>query len=1025
MRQRFAHIFFLFTTLLGITPSYGQVIEENEEVRTFLDEMFQHLEKDKVPYGLLQDYAFDLVELDAYDGTAINDANYINRQTYEFLLRSIRSAAVMTPPFEDVYDILTKQYAAGTNSTAAISAMAYQYSVIKSNALDDGLIRYENEKVYDNYQNGVWQNPYESKYVTGFCTHDSIFIGSSLTFTLPQSCWFSNLSCQSMEIGLDNGTYKSIPIGGSATFSNLSIGLHDIKFRVKLTNGTMLTSHSRIRMEAAEEEEESITTRCLISDWTVTGDAYKGIKTSAEVTVESSFSNQKKVMIVVEGFDPRLFKQKDSRISSQGTYTYAKFKKRLNHLGSYYSQLISNNYNIVYVDWIDSGEYIQANANTLIKVITEINRMKQNAGNNQPNVVLGHSMGGLIARYALKKMENENIKHNASFYVSCDAPHLGANVPLGALYMLHGITKFFDKKSNLNRWTGSGRKLEQYLRIAHCNSARQMLVNYVDFGGNLSNIAHLEWQQELTELGFPQGDGTTDFRMLCISNSAYSSPYEVPDTYFKLNFSGSTDLLGILYPIGIVGGTAVAIIFQDFWAGVIETLFPGKTTLKGAIEVNPAITAGKSITNLNLKYKKKFLWAVNISKTIYSYQKNFYGGLAYDGFPSSEYCIMQNGAEPEPKKIHIPILLDANISIEMEPSIPFIPVSSALCVGKGITGLTSALFTTSPDINDTPFGENIYMHTSKGEYHATMLSQNSLSWLSAQLDLGILGPKMGISGSKYVVPNHETDAIRWTSSDANIAAINSNGVLTTKGKGIVTITANVNGFSVSKTIIVGSPKFVLDEIKREPGYYTVKATCIDTQSGYADFIAGNKDVVTYMWGIKANEEPLKWIHSDSPELHISTLEEKDHTTIYLKTVDMYGNESNPLYVRISGYDIWELSNNTFIFNSQGDIYDNKGRKLFYRSSSISVTFKEQSQGTYNNAKWSPGAAIIITDEEARSISWNRGVRVREIFLQDDIDRIISSPDNTTWIYKLILLNHNQKVIQRSPITVMYKANFPN
>ena len=50
----------------------------------------------------------------------------------------------------------------------------------------------------------------------------------------------------------------------------------------------------------------------------------------------------------------------------------------------------------------------------------------------------------------------------------------------------------------------------------------------------------------------------------------------------------------------------------------------------------------------------------------------------------------------------------------------------------------------------------------------------------------------------------------------------------------VTITANVNGFSVSKTIIVGSPKFVLDEIKREPGYYTVKATCIDTQSGLID-----------------------------------------------------------------------------------------------------------------------------------------------------------------------------------------------
>lgn len=1025
MKLQIVRLFLLLATLLGIIPSYGQVIEENEEVRTFLDEMFQHLEKDKVPHGLLQDYAFDLVELDAYDGTTVSDANYINRQTYEFILRSIRSSAVKTPPFGDVYDILTKQYAAGNNSTAAISAMAYQYSTIKSNALNDGLIRYENEKVYDNYRNGIWQNPYESKYVTGFCTHDSIFVGSSLTFKLPQNCWFSNLSCQSMEISLDNETYKTISIGGNTTFSNLSVGLHDVKFRVKLTNGTILTSHGKIRMEA----EENVTTRGFISDWSVTGDAYKGIKTSAEVTIESSFSNQKKVMIVVEGFDPRSLNLQDSDVSTdklKGACTYTSFKSDINDLGSYYSQLITDNYNIVYVDWVDSGEYIQANANTLIKAITEINRMKQSAGNNQPNVILGHSMGGLVARYALKKMENENIKHNASFYVSCDAPHLGANVPLGALYMLHGVTKFFDKKSNLDRWTGAGTQLEQYLQIAHCRSARQMLVNYVDFGGNLNNTEHLEWQQELAKLGFSQGDGTTDFRMLCISNSGYLLHNEVPDSYLKLNFSGSTDILGVLYPLGITvfSGVAIGIVFQDFWAGVIETLFPGKTTLKGNIEVNPAITVGKSITSLNLKYKKKFLWMANISKTIYSYQKSFYGGLAYDGFPSSEYCITRKKTDNE-NKINYPILVDANISLKMESSIPFIPVSSALCVGEGKTGLTAALFTTTPATNDTPFGDNIYMHTFMDEYHATILGRSSLSWLSAQLDLGILGPKMGISGSKYVIPNHEADVIQWTSSNTSIATINSNGLLTVKGKGIVTITANVNGYSVSKPIMVGTPRFVLDEVKREPGYYTVKATCIDSQAGYTDFIAGNKDVVAYMWGIKTDEEPLKWIRSDSPELHLSTLEEKDNTTIYLKTVDMYGNESSPLYVRISGYDIWELSNNAFVFNNKGDIYDNKGRKLFYRSSSISVTFREQSQGAYNNAKWSPGAAILITDEDVKDIPWNKGVRVQDIFLQTDIDKIISSQDNTTWIYKLILLNFEKKVIQRSPITVMYKANFPN
>lgn len=1022
MKFRIIHTLFLFAVLLVVPPAYGQVLEENEEVRTFLDEMFQHLEKDRVPYGLLEDYAFDLVELNAYNGVELNDGNYINRQTYEFLLRSIRSSAVNTPPFGDVYTLLTKQYAAGNNHTAAISAMAYQYSVIKANALTDGLIRYENEKVYDCYQNGVWQNPYESRYVTGFCTHDSIFIGSSLTFELPQDCWFSNLSCRSMEIGLDNGSYKPITIGGSVSFSNLAAGLHDVTLKIKLQDETVLTSRSRIRMII----KENIATRGFMSDWLVIGEAYKGIKTGAEVTVESPFSNQKKVMIVVEGFDPRFNNPNDSDVSTEKKKGYCCYGNFLENLGGYYRQLISSKYNIVYVDWIDSGEYIQANANTLIKVIAEINKMKQSVENNQPNVVLGHSMGGLVARYALKKMENENIKHNTSYYISCDAPHLGANVPLGALYLLHGVTDFFDKKSNLDKWTGAGTKLESFLKIAHCHSAQQMMVNYVDFAGNLINTKHQEWQQELAMLGFPQGDGITDFRMLCISNSGYSVACDVPDAYLKVNFSGSTDILGILYPLGasLVGGISLGIALQDFWVGVLETLFPGKTTLKGNIDVNPAIIIGNIITNLTIKYKKKYLWLVNITKTIYSYRKNFYGDLAYDGFPSSRYRLLDGGLSYE-DGVNIPVIVDGDISLKMESRVPFIPVSSALCVGKGIAKLTETLFTMVPSINDTPFGDNIFMHTLNGEDHSTILGSNSLSWLIAQLELGIVGPKMGITGSKYIVPNHEADVIQWMSSDENLATINSNGVLTVKGKGIVTITANVGGYSVSKQIMVGTPRFILDEVKRSPGYYTVKATCIDTQNGYADFVAGNKEVITYMWGIKTNEEPLRWVRSDSPILKLSTLEEKDNTTIYLKTIDMYGTESNPLYVRISGYDIWELSNNVFIFNNKGDVYDNKGRKLFYRSSSISVSFREQSQGAFNNAKWSPGYAILITDEEVKDVPWNGEVRVKDIFQQTDIDRIISSPDNTVWVYKLILLNHEKKVIQRTPITVMYKANFPN
>lgn len=43
---------FLF---LGLQSSYGQAVEENTEVRGYLDDMFEHLDKTKVPNGLLRD----------------------------------------------------------------------------------------------------------------------------------------------------------------------------------------------------------------------------------------------------------------------------------------------------------------------------------------------------------------------------------------------------------------------------------------------------------------------------------------------------------------------------------------------------------------------------------------------------------------------------------------------------------------------------------------------------------------------------------------------------------------------------------------------------------------------------------------------------------------------------------------------------------------------------------------------------------------------------------------------------------
>ncbi len=83
---------------------------------------------------------------------------------------------------------------------------------------------------------------------------------------------------------------------------------------------------------------------------------------------------------------------------------------------------------------IDGGaDYIQRNAMVLVELIDLINNQKVG---NEGLVIIGPSMGGLIARYGLTYMEQNGMSHDTRLYISFDSPHLGANIPMGLQYLL-------------------------------------------------------------------------------------------------------------------------------------------------------------------------------------------------------------------------------------------------------------------------------------------------------------------------------------------------------------------------------------------------------------------------------------------------------------------------------------------------------------------------------------------------------------------------------------------------------------
>lgn len=166
------------------------------------------------------------------------------------------------------------------------------------------------------------------------------------------------------------------------------------------------------------------------------------------------------------------------------------------------------------------SDYIQRNAMNLVELLNIVNAAK--VGDEQ-NVVIGPSMGGLITRYALRYMEMNSLDHDTRLYMSFDAPHRGANIPIG-----------FQHLFNYMAYGPLGDATVQVLVDAMLKSpaSSQMLIDH--FEGHLQAGNEFEFdenivlptgkpnfrdafQTELDAMGFPQNT-----RNVAISNGSGS-----------------------------------------------------------------------------------------------------------------------------------------------------------------------------------------------------------------------------------------------------------------------------------------------------------------------------------------------------------------------------------------------------------------------------------------------------------------------------------------------------------------------
>ena len=103
----------------------------------------------------------------------------------------------------------------------------------------------------------------------------------------------------------------------------------------------------------------------------------------------------------------------------------------------------------------------------LAELLEWINQPANRTADAEETMVIGTSMGGQVARFALAWMEQQGLCHNSKLYVSFDSPHRGANVPLGIQYLLNRLQSV---------WIGSGAADDAVQNKLLREASKQMLV---------------------------------------------------------------------------------------------------------------------------------------------------------------------------------------------------------------------------------------------------------------------------------------------------------------------------------------------------------------------------------------------------------------------------------------------------------------------------------------------------------------------------------------------------------------------
>lgn len=348
---------------------------QNNAYYNRMQQVFGNIDKAKVTTGYLKEFGIRFNTIEDYDGV-LDTLNFVDKIQWKSIYSSLYTMRVgtvaqnMTPTTTVFNHLETEQNNATTD--VLLSLLFYNYQQYKSNALTNGDVTINNERIYD----VSGRNPYEAKKVLAISPLKKVIQGNTITFKLPNNLIYSNtgLTISQLQIDFDNGQgYQNVSLNTNKSISYTSGGIKELKYKLTFNDSSILYSHSKIFIDYIPNYQSRYS-GSSIDTLTIEGTTWQGAKAKGFITVElaNGHSQLTKPLIVVEGFDPESGYSYYSFINNYATsgISPGTIDLEITANGLTLNEAIENeNFDLVFVDYDNGTDYIQRNAYMLEKVI--------------------------------------------------------------------------------------------------------------------------------------------------------------------------------------------------------------------------------------------------------------------------------------------------------------------------------------------------------------------------------------------------------------------------------------------------------------------------------------------------------------------------------------------------------------------------------------------------------------------------------------------------------------------------------